>query len=229
MNSAVENKKVPFNLKVSRLACLLGCGVVLASTSSNAVADVLYVSDTMVINAYAEANQDSSKITSLKSGDVVEALDKAEGYTRVRMRDGKEGWVKSSYLTAHVPAVVQLREGEKARASDDASPNTALQEELQQLKTQNAALQNEIATLSQAQVSTPIAAPTTATNQTGGSMEGHLEGIESVTTEPPPFLGVKQWSLLAAALLVSAGLGYTLGYQALARRIRRKYGNVKIY
>src|SRR5882724_2017395 len=69
-------------------------------------ADQLFVSDKLVISVYTEANQDSDKLTTIDSGDAVEALEKAEGYTHIRLADGREGWVKSSYLNAQTPAIV---------------------------------------------------------------------------------------------------------------------------
>jgi len=62
-------------------------------------ADQLFVSDKLVISVYTEANQDSDKLTTIDSGDAVEALEKAEGYTHIRLADGREGWVPAELLS----------------------------------------------------------------------------------------------------------------------------------
>lgn len=183
-----------------------------------------YISDKLVVNVYAEANQESTKLATLESGDAVESLEKADTYTRIRLTDGREGWIKSSYLTSQPPATVRLKELEKERGASATTPDAQLAQELKQAKEHNAALQSEIATLKQnAQQSAPaVAPPAAAAPEPVGVLQGPQESTGHST------LPLHYWSVPAIALVAGA-IGYLFGYRTLARRIRRKYGNVKIY
>ena len=191
-----------------------------------AYAEPMYIHDKLVVSVYAEADQESDKVSTVESGDAVETLEKADLYTRVRLNDGREGWIKSSYLSAQPPAVLRLRELEKQGA---AAPATTSSAELETLKAQNAALQSEVVTLKQA-VAT-AARPAMPMERSGTSMipstnTGHLEGP---VPDAAPFPIWQHLGWGSAVLAIGAALGFTWGYQLLARRIRRKYGNVKIY
>jgi hypothetical protein len=188
-------------------------------------ADPMYISDKLVVSVYAEANQESERVATLDSGDRVESIEVAEGYTRVRLSDEREGWIRSTYLMPQPPAVVRLRALEQERAT-----STQSVDELKKLKDQNSALQREVSELKQAAAkaaaSPPVAAP--AIEATPPTPLGRWEG-EAVPLVEPPTAWLRYVGGGAAILIVGAALGYLLGFQTLARRIRRKYGSVKIY
>jgi len=188
----------------------------------------MYISDKLVVNVYAEANSDSSKVATLDSGDAVEATDKAEGYTHVRLADDREGWIKSSYLSVQVPAIVRLKELEKERGNSAPAPTAQFTDEIKQLKEHNIALQSEISVLKQAAVHpTPlITAPTAGV--TTPAPQVHSKG-EPMPRAEESLLSTDHLRWGAALVAVGGAIGFMLGYQALARRIRRKYGSVKIY
>lgn len=194
--------------------------LILLAATTIAHADPMYISDKLVVNVYAEANQDSERVATLDSGDAVESLEQAEGYTRVRLPDNREGWIRTNYLSAQPPAIVRLRALEQERGA----PSAQAHDEIKTLKEQNIALQQEIAQLKQvvAQAATPVAA--TAPPASLGRLEG-----EAPPQVDPPTPWLRYLSAGATVLLVGGAIGYALGFQALARRIRRKYGSVKIY
>jgi SH3 domain protein len=199
----------------------IATGIVALSIASVTFADPLYVSDKLVVNVYAEADQESSKVTTLDSGDAVDSIEKVDTYTHVRLADNREGWIKSSYLTAQVPAVVRLKELEKVRAANTTTPALAqLNDELKQVKERNAVLQTELAAAKQMAklpAPAPVAiAPTPQKRETEQALRDQAPQRYSVS-----------W-IAAAAFLIGA-IGFTLGYQTLARKIRRKYGSVRIY
>jgi SH3 domain protein len=189
---------------------------VLSIFSSIAYADPVFISDKLVVNVYAEANQESEKIETLESGAALESTDKAEGYTRVKLADGREGWIKSSYLSAQKPAIVRLRELEKEHASiSTAPPKTA--EELKHLQEQNSALHTEIDALKKA---------------AANSRPQPASEIREVTTtvirsEAPPAMHAVKWGAGVGA--IGGLIGFAFGYWMIARRIKRKYGNLRIY
>ena len=182
-----------------------------------------YISDKLVVNVYAEANQESDKLETLESGDAVESIEKVDTFTRIRLADGREGWIKTSYLTAQPTAAVRLKELEKERATGSAAPavpDPHAAQELKLLKEQNAALQGEVAALKQtpAQPAAPIAA--------APEPAGVLQGAEPQTDRP---MRTMHYWAIPTLVITAAVLGFLFGYQTIARRIRRKYGSVKIY
>jgi SH3 domain protein len=187
----------------------------------------MYISDKLVVNLYAEASQESNKVTTLDSGDAVEAIEKLDSYTHVRLADGREGWIKSSYLINQVPAIVRLKELEKERGASAPTISTSvspqLAEEVKQLKEQNAALQAKLATAKTA-AAQPVAPVTTNAPTALNRFEGERGGND----QPAPTV-LHPVGLGTGFFAVGGVIGFALGYQALARRIRRKYGSVRIY
>ena len=70
----------------------------------------LFVSDKLVLNVYSEPEQAGSRVATIETGDAVDELERGEGFVRIRLADGQEGWVGSNYLTTDAPAAVQLRD-----------------------------------------------------------------------------------------------------------------------
>jgi hypothetical protein len=189
-----------------------------------AYADPQYVSDKLVVNVYAEADQESSKVATLDSGDAVEGIEKVDTYTHVRLADSREGWIKSSYLTVQKPAVVRLKELEKERGASAAAPSSAqlaqLGAELKQVKEQNAELQTELTAAKQkAQSPAPVATESPPPKRKA----------EPVMPDQTPADKIDGVTWIAAAGVLCGSIGFGLGYQMLARKIRRKYGSVRIY
>jgi SH3 domain protein len=198
-------------------------GVVATSLLAAAHADPLYVSDKLVVNVYAEADPESGKVTTLDSGDAVESIEKLDAYTHVRLADNREGWIKSSYLTVQVPAVVRLKELEKERGASTPAPALAqLNDDLKRVKERNAVLQAELAAAKQLAQS-PAPAPVAI----APSPQTRAETEHVVHDQAPDERYPGTW--IAAAAFLFGAIGFTLGYQTLARKIRRKYGSVRIY
>jgi hypothetical protein len=187
-------------------------------------AEPMYVIDKVLINVYAEPNQEAAKVTTLETGDTVEAIDALEPYIQVRLADGREGWVRQNYLSKQAPAIVRLKELQ-SEAQPTAPPGPAPQvvQELADLKKQNGALRAEVARLHQQAAHKPIAAPTPVPAAKAAPVNQQV----LVQTAPTRFAAT-MW-IWIVAIVAGAGLGFLFGYQTLALRIRRKYGNIKIY
>jgi uncharacterized protein YgiM (DUF1202 family) len=69
----------------------------------------LYVSDKLVLNVYAEPNQGGGRVATIETGDAVEQLERVDNFLRVRLTDGREGWVGANYLSAEPPAIVKTQ------------------------------------------------------------------------------------------------------------------------
>jgi uncharacterized protein YgiM (DUF1202 family) len=178
----------------------------------------LFVSDKLVLNVYAEADQSSSRVATIETGDAVDELERAESFVRVRLQDGREGWVGSNYLTDDAPAAVQLRELQRQQKSAQNSDRKSA-EEISRLKKESEALQAQIKELKAAAAAPPP--------PDEGVLEGAVTAQQSLAAAPAQTRGIPWiWSLV---VVLAAGLAYAAGYQTLARKIRRKFGGLRIY
>ena len=66
--------------------------------------EVAYVTDSLRLRLYTDANDSSDVLVTLESGDSVEVLETLNGFSRVITYDGTEGWVKSAFLVIKPPA-----------------------------------------------------------------------------------------------------------------------------
>lgn len=167
-----------------------------------------YVSDQLVLNVYAEQNQQGQRLATLHSGARVETLGVSGDYTQVRLQDGTTGWVKSSYLTTDEPAAVRLKQLEEeldsSRATTPALAEAAAKSETDRLERALADKQAQLDAALAARAPSAGAAPAARQHSLGAG------------------LGI----VIAAA---AGALGFWAGYVTLARRVRRKFGGLKVY
>jgi uncharacterized protein YgiM (DUF1202 family) len=194
---------------VRRVAVLL-----LALAAVRAPAATAYVSDDLLLTVYAETNNQGQRLTTLHSGAVLETLGTEGDYTQVRLADGITGWAKSSYLTSREPAVLRIKkleeELDRARASPAGQSEAAARSELEQLHHTLQDKQQEIDTLH-------------ARAQTQGSTASPPARADIVP------VGAGGGWLTAVLVLLAAGAGFWLGYATLARRVRTRFGGIKVY
>ena len=180
----------------------------------------LFVSDKLVLNVYSEPEQGGSRVATIETGDAVDEVERGESFSRVRLADGREGWVGSNYLTTDAPAAVQLRDLQRQQKGTNQAADKKAAEEIARLKKESEALQMQVKELKAAAAAPPPAE------------EGVLEGA---SPEPQRLAATMHESTVGSTLLWSltvvlvAALAYTAGYQSLARRIRKKFGGLRIY
>jgi hypothetical protein len=197
---------------VKWLAALL-----LALLSMRGVAATAYVSDELVLGVYAEQNSQGQRLATLHSGTRVETLAQNGDFTQVRLSDGTTGWVKSAFLTANEPAVVRVKQLEeeldRRQATTPALAEAAARREVERLKSELAAKQSEL-DAARALRSAPVIASPPAS--------GPLAAIQAAAAP--------RWPVIAGISgAVGLGVGFWLGYATLARRIREKFGGIKVY
>ena len=179
------------------------------SVASSAGAATAYVTDELVLNVYSEQNQQGQRLATLHSGASVETLATANDYTQVRLADGVTGWVKTAYLTSHVPATVQVKQLEeeldRSRATSPALAEAAARTELERLKQELAGKQAEL-------------------DAAAGAPGRTAAGTVSVPATRSLGAGVALCTTLAGI-----AVGFWVGYATLARRIKRKFGGLKVY
>jgi uncharacterized protein YgiM (DUF1202 family) len=170
--------------------------------SSTATATTAYVTDELVLNVYAEENNQGQRLATLHSGTSVETISVNGEFTQVRLADGTTGWVKSAFLTAKEPAsfrVKQLEEElDRTRATTPALAEAAARSEVDRLS-------RELA-LKEAQLDAPRKEPT----------------MNSAAAQ-------QLIAVACGALLLGLAGGFWLGYATLARRLRRKFGGIRVY
>ncbi len=180
----------------------------LVSAVSRVSAAVAYVSDQLVLNVYAEQNQQGQRLATLHSGARVETLATNADYTQVRLPDGVTGWVKSSYLTTDEPAAVRVKQLEeeldRSRATTPGLAEAAAKSETERLERELADKQAQL------DASLALRAPAAGVAPQAG----------------PRTLGA---GLGLGIGVVAAALGFWAGYVTLARRVRRKFGGLKVY
>lgn len=195
---------------VQTLAALLLALLAIKSTAATA-----YVSDELVLGVYAEENSQGQRLATLHSGTQVETLAQNGEFTQVRLSDGTTGWVKSAFLTTNEPAVVRVKqlqeELDRSRATTPALAEAAARSEVERLKLELAAKQAEL---------DAARGPSAAAAAPAAS--GPLAVIQAAAAP--------RWPVLAGiGIVVGLGCGFWLGYATLARRIRQKFGGLKVY
>ncbi len=186
-------------------------GLLLTVTAVPAIAATAYVTDELVLGVYADENNQGQRLTTLHSGAVLDTLGSSGEFTQVRLPDGTTGWVKSTYLTSTAPAVVRVKqlqeELDRSHATTPALAEAAARNEVVQLKREL-----EEARAAAAPVPPPGAAGAPALTQARAASASSVSG----------------W--LASCGMLAAGVGgFWLGYATLARRVRSRFGGLKVY
>lgn len=163
----------------------------LMALAASAGAGTAYVSDELVLGVYAQPDGQGQRLATLHSGANLETLGVSGEYTQVRLSDGTNGWVKTSYLTTREPATARLKQ---------------LQDEMER---------------SGATTPAPAEAAAAAAASSALAAAPRPEGTATArSTHGWP------WAL---ALLAALACGFGLGYATLARRVRHKFGGLKVY
>ena len=104
---------------------------VMALTGSAAMAhaETAYVTGSLRLGLHRAADTSDRPFENLISGVALEVLERNTSYARVRLEDGREGWVKSMYLETDKPAAARVLEleSEIAELRESAAKATAAQ------------------------------------------------------------------------------------------------------
>jgi hypothetical protein len=181
----------------------------LALLAANGRAAPAYVTDELVLGVYADQSTQGQRLTTLHSGASVETLAVSGESTQVRLPDGRTGWVKTAYLTTREPAAARIKQ---------------LQDELD--RRDLAARQAESATQTRSPAS-PSSDAATDTAAGSASATAAAEAGAKDASDVRPF-DPRLW-LWITTLCIALACGFWLGYAALARRVREKFGGIKVY
>jgi SH3 domain protein len=92
-------------------------------------AETRYVTDITKITMRSAPDAEHKIITMLKSGTAISVLEKSGAWSKVKTKDGKEGWALTRFLVDKKPAVILLGSFERK--------NKKLNDQLVTLKTEN--------------------------------------------------------------------------------------------
>jgi hypothetical protein len=179
-------------------------------------AEPAYVIEQLVVNVNSAPDASGERIATVKSGDRLEVLERVGDQVHVRLANGKDGWIRASYLSKDEPLASRLKQREA---------------DVTQLKDQVSQLQSQLAT-ARAAPGRPPTEP--AAPPAGGTSAG------APAADPGPVAGTlfpgpadespyRVWPWALGAALAGLGIGFALGALVLDRYIRRKYGGLRIY
>jgi Bacterial SH3 domain len=209
-------------------------------------AETLYVVEQLVVSVNSSPDAAGERVASIKSGDAVEVLDRQGDQIHVRLASGTEGWVRKSYLSAEEPlrhrlgqrtAELEKLKQEVTRLEGElAAARTAARGKPGGAQTGTGTGSPAPASSAPATASTSAPGPTSAPVGASGDSPHAEDALSDPTAHEPayfmtppesPARPVWHWAL--GSFVVALGLGFALGWQVLDRRIRRKYGGLRIY
>jgi SH3 domain protein len=186
-------------------------------SASAAYAETAYVTDSLRLGIHATEDTSDDAFDNLVSGTAVEVLERKTNYARVKLADGREGWVRAAFLVTGKPA--QLRVAE--------------------LEARVGVLQSELAAAKGPQVEPrgePVERvgprPAVAT-ESAAAIEGTINRLQRDNRLYEGQLDGYRRSLplgwVAAALVVALVGGFAAGLWWIDRRIRNRHGGFRIY
>jgi len=210
---------------------VVGVALALASASALAQGETQYVIEQLVVSVNAAADGSGDRVDQIKSGDRVEVLEKEGDQSRVRLSSGQEGWVRTSYLSSTPPVREQL----KARTDE----LEKLRAEKTKLEADLAAARKAASAAASAAASTPTAPATVVSDAVPTASTpppaAEAPGTDTAPSNPPMFASDggmpsrPSWWLAIGVSLLTLVAGFVLGWRVLDKRIRAKYGGLRIY
>ena len=186
-------------------------------------ADPTYVIEQLVVSVTSTPDAEGERIGQVKSGDKLELIEREGEQTHVKLANGKDGWIKSSYLTAEPPLQTRLTERtaevEKLKQEGD-----RLKQDGEKLRQESDKLKQDVSRLE-----SQLAASRVAHNATSDSPPPPAPIHETVFLREPQRSGESSWLFSLGISVVMLLVGFAVGWKTLDRRIRRKYGGLRIY
>lgn len=205
-----------------RRAAHLLIGLLLAAAPA-VEAEPVYVIEQLMVSVTSAPSGAGERVATVKSADRLELLERQNDQAHVRLANGAEGWIKASYLSGERPLQQRLTE----RGA-----------EVEKLKADVSRLESELAAARVASTPAPESAPrpqsdrlSTSNSVPARSATGEAQSLRDAdgllirpekTTHP-------SWLWVAGAAMLMLLVGFGLGWGVLDRRIRRKYGGLRIY
>ncbi|MEJ0036348.1 MAG: SH3 domain-containing protein [Gammaproteobacteria bacterium] len=213
-------------------ALVVAAILALGAEAAFAQTETRYVIEQVVVSVNATADGSGDRVEQIKSGDRVEVLEHQGEQSHVRLSSGQEGWVRTSYLSTTPP----LRDQLKART-----------EELEKLRAEKTKLEADLAGAKKAASAAVAAAgtapavtppPVAASEPAPRASDPPSAGSPATDTAPsnPPMFASDgmmpprpSWLVAITVSVLTLIAGFVLGWRVLDKRIRAKYGGLRIY
>jgi SH3 domain protein len=188
----------------------------LGAWAGGAAAETVYVTDNLRLGLHAAPDTSDRPFENLVSGTAVEVLERNPSFARVRLADGREGWVKATFLVADKPAAARVLELEAELGGFEDAAAAA--------KTAQTAAELELANLrGELQATT-------------GSSESIQETIARLERENVAYIERLEMNrhmlplvwVLPAVVVALVG-GFLVGLWWLDALIRRRHGGFRVY
>ena len=188
----------------------------LAAWVGSASAETVYVTDVLRLGMHEAPDTSDKPFENLVSGTALEVLERNSSYAHVRLPDGREGWVKGTYLVTDKPAAARVLELEAQLGTFESAAAAA--------KTAQSAAEDQLASLrSELQSTTGSAESVQETiARLESENQAHAERFETYRHTLP-----LAW--VAPALVVSLVAGFLAGLWWLDALIRRRHGGFRVY
>ena len=197
----------------------------------------IYVIEQLVVGVTDAPGPNGERIGQVKSGDKLDLIERQDDEVHVQLPNGKEGWIKSSYLSTEEPL--------QRRLSERTAEVEKLKQEGEKLKQDMGRLESQLAAArvahNAASAPHPASAPTptppvanTPTETIPPAVADALSGgstpvRETVFLRSPERPGQTPWPLVLGTAVLMLLAGFVLGWKTLDRRIRQKFGGLRIY
>jgi SH3 domain protein len=195
---------------------ILPSAAVALLAAASAGAETAYVTDILRLGIHQASDTNDRAFDSLVSGTPLEVLERSTNYARVRMQDGREGWVKAAYLVIDKPAQLRVAEVEaelaalRDRVTVAEAERAQAVEEAERISRDVRADEHSVVSMRES---------LTALQRRNGEYETRLEQYRASLP----------WRWVVSALLLAAITGFAAGWWWLDARIRRRYGGYRIY
>ncbi|MFH1993882.1 MAG: TIGR04211 family SH3 domain-containing protein [Pseudomonadota bacterium] len=205
-------------------------GVWLVIFSAAVRAETMYVSDLTEITLRTGQGIDHKIIAMIQSGQQVEILEAADQWTKIRLPDGREGWVVSRFLSSKLPCSMELEELKKKHEGLLSLTNSPykemakFQEETRKLKTELAVSEKTLNELKTAYETLKNKSPGLSTLQADyqrvvaelGQQKNGAEKLEEKLSKVEMRQHIR-WFISGAVVLF---VGFLMGFNAKRQRRR---------
>lgn len=181
-----------------------------------ASAETAYVTDVLRLGIHATADTSDRAFDNLVSGTAVEVLERNPNFARVKLADGREGWVRATYLVTTAPAAARIVELEAQVVALEGAATAA--------KAAQAVAEQELG-----RVTAQFQA------QTGGAatIEETLERLQAENLAYEQRFESYRYALpllwVVVAGVVALVAGFLAGLWWLDALIRRRHGGFRVY
>lgn len=86
--------------------------LLLGLAASPTLASTAYVTDSITVAVFSNANLEGEPLERIVSGALVDVLQTGTGVTQVKVGSGKTGWLRTTFLTTNLPISIRLEEAE---------------------------------------------------------------------------------------------------------------------